>query len=445
MHPKIAIVEKDRLKREYLRKRIGENGYIPICFSNEGTCLENLESVRPEAILIEPRSMEMFSVLLKAVEMISEDLPVLIIAPSHEIKQYMNSINLSSVEIVDARLERKSFYKTLKDIKAKKTENIGKGPEIIGESYAIRNIKKRIPVIGQLPEPVMIIGENGVGKELIARSINYASRHLYKKTIKIDASRITREDLEKNLFHVNKNHENSGKKFIFEGDRTILIDKLDQLDRDVQAEMLHIVECQKNNKLRIISAVSENLEEKVKSGIFRKDLYYRLGVLKLYVPPLRKRVEDISALSDFFALKFSLGQKKSYYKLPRATKDSFEQYKWPGNVTELYNIVRRIVVNGEEPAAKKHFALSKTLTKENLINHEKTIGEIYNLKQVKKYLQGSNPIHLKKISDEISVRTEKKIISYALNRTKWNRKNAAEFLCISYKALLNKIKLYALD
>ncbi|MCP3933396.1 MAG: hypothetical protein GY705_30370 [Bacteroidetes bacterium] len=325
-----------------------------------------------------------------------------------------------------------------------------------------------IPVIGASNEPVLIQGEPGVGKELVARSIlswsGLSQSGLNRSgnpdnySTKIDASLITCKDIEGELLCFrNDDVRNEKKRKAVAGNRTIVLNMLEKMEKDVQSEFLLMVDnlsknndtpCSlENNGVRFISTANDTIGSLIENGRFRKDLYYRLGVLKLRIPPLRDRVEDILDLADYFALKFSLGQNRTYYKLPGYIKKIFIEYHWPGNVQELSNIVKRLALNEDEASIANYLKNKLHNIKGRASNSgEKLIDECFDeINEAKKNLMGKKDIHLKKISEEISSKTEIKLLSHALYKTNWNRKKSAQLLNVSYKALLNKIKIYKLD
>lgn len=450
----IAIFEKDRQKRDFIRKKISATGYIPVCFENEGICLENIWLINPAAVLFEPNSVETASRFLNLVSIVKNDLPILFFSNRKKIRQYLKDQRVTEVNLDDDILNKDSIHQKITALK-KKGKKIRQ--VIAGSSPEIVRIQKMISVLGNSNEPILIQGENGTGKELVARSILSWSGNPDPYSIKIDASQLTCKDIEGELFCLlndGAQNENNRKKII--GNRTIVLNELEKLSPNAQSELLLMVEslnknseiaCSyKNNGLRFISTANDNIGSLIENGGFRKDLYYRLGVLKLNIPPLRERIEDIPALADYFGLKFSLGQNKTYYKLPGRIKEMFLEHHWPGNVQELLNIVKRLVVNEDEASIVSHLKTIKGV-KGDLCKTGANLMDEYvdEIEEVKENLSCKKDIHLKKIREEISSKTEKKLLSQALYKTNWNRKKAAEMLKISYKALLNKIKMYKLD
>jgi two-component system response regulator AtoC len=166
-------------------------------------------------------------------------------------------------------------------------------------------------------------------------------------------------------------------------------------------------------------------------------------VIHLDIPPLRSRLEDISALTDFFTDKFCIESGRSHFQLSDNIKELFAFYHWPGNIQELEDLIKRIVVHGAEDHIVKKLRAHKTYYGIN--DYSKDIDTLAGLSDIKKHLKNRDNISLKKIGSIFLGRAEKKLVKKALESTNWNRKKAAKLLDISYKSLLNKIKEYKLN
>ena len=193
----------------------------------------------------------------------------------------------------------------------------------------------------------------------------------------------------------------------------------------------------------IIVSSSGLLAQLVSRGKFRKDLYYRMSVVSIEIPPLRERVVDIPLLADFFADKFCMEYRSGHFELPKKIKDSFCRYPWPGNVRELKSIVQRTVLYGDKDGVIQGLA-SQWAKNPNPVSSDREIYDLAGLSNLKKYLKNRDKLPLKSVCNKFLLRTEKTVIKKALEKTNWNRKKAAELLDISYKSLLNKIKEYRL-
>jgi two-component system response regulator AtoC len=198
---------------------------------------------------------------------------------------------------------------------------------------------------------------------------------------------------------------------------------------------------------RMIVSSNRLLEQLVRRGEFRQDLYYRLDVMPIIVPPLRERVGDIPMLMDFFADRFCMVLGVGHIEVSKKLKGIFSNYHWPGNVRELENMTRRAILHGDTESVVTNLSRRWTPNK-NLVNPYKDAKDIPGINGLKKRLSKLNNLDnlsLKKVCNDFLARTEKKIITKALGKTNWNRKKAAGLLNISYKSLLNKIKKYQLN
>jgi transcriptional regulator with PAS, ATPase and Fis domain len=203
-------------------------------------------------------------------------------------------------------------------------------------------------------------------------------------------------------------------------------------------------ESKKNNvDIRIIASTTRKLSGLVKKGLFREDLFYRLNVLKTRVPPLRDRISDIPALTDYFYSNHGCEFDKNCYQISSTTISGFCEYNWPGNVKELETVIKQVVLSGNEKFVVGRLLKDKTKNprqkgqqSHNIIDNDSRLIDI------KAFLQKTDTYSLKSVRHEYMFALEKKLVGKALELARGNRKKAAVFLGISYKSLLNKTKLY---
>jgi len=234
-------------------------------------------------------------------------------------------------------------------------------------------------------------------------------------------------------------------KFEFANHGTIFLDEISEMHPSLQAKLLQVLQDGEFSRLggeadvhvdtRIIAATNRNLEEAVGDGSFREDLYYRLNVVTILVPPLRDRADSIPLLVDFFLQKNNEQYKKNLKQLTPETMNLFMNYHWPGNVRELENMVRRMVVLGNEQAV-----LDEITQRGGAAGREEEPTETLDLEAMGVDFSSGEGIDLKAISRRAAQVAEKRVIERVLQQTRWNRKEAAERLKISYKALLYKMK-----
>ena len=309
-------------------------------------------------------------------------------------------------------------------------------------------------------EPVLIQGEPGTGKELVTRALHYHSDLSERPFIKVNLSKLKPPMLDEIFIKTlpgqsaDPEQESPGT-LVDQPYGTILLEGIETLPAPHQSRLLNIFEdCsfqhrqsanQKSSLAQGRMVVTSNklLEEYVQEGRFRQDLFYRLNVISVAIPPLRERTGDIPMLMDFFADKFCMELGVGHIEVTRKFKDIFCCYHWPGNVRELQIMTRRAILNGDKDSVMMNLSQQWAENKK-LINQYQDLDTLAGIGSLKKRLTKLDNLSLKNVCSDFLVPTEKKIITKALEQTNWNRKKAAGFLDISYKSLLNKIKKYKL-
>jgi two-component system, NtrC family, response regulator AtoC len=313
-----------------------------------------------------------------------------------------------------------------------------KNPIIFGKSEKMREVERMVDQVANTDITVLIRGESGTGKELVAREICCRSSRKDKPFVKVNCAAIPSGLLESELFGFEKGSftgaiSKKPGKFEFANHGTIFLDEISELHPSLQAKLLHVLQDKEFSRLggdedvavdvRVITATNRQIEKELQNGNFREDLYYRINVVSIHLPPLRERKEDILELAECFLKKYSCLFEKTVSPLSQAAVNSLLSYHWPGNVRELENIIKKVVVlENEELATRDLTSLSRPLANEHVQN-----------------LRNGRP-SLKKVGKLAAQEAEKELIMDTLLETRWNRKKAAELLDISYKALLYKIK-----
>jgi len=307
-------------------------------------------------------------------------------------------------------------------------------------SEKMHQIKEMIDQVANTDVTVFIQGESGVGKEVVARSIHLNSLRRDKPFVKVNCAALPSELLESELFGYEKGaftgaYRQKPGKFELANGGTIFLDEIVEISPALQAKLLQVLQDREFSRLggkkdvrvdvRVLAATNKNIEEAVSRGQFREDLFYRLNVVNITIPPLRDRKEEIPIFVEYFMDKFG----KKYHKTAKPLSDQimkvFLQYQWSGNVREMENVIQRIIVLGNEKIILDELVAA--------INKESV--------QVQ---EGTSPSRkwpsLKEVHREAIAKAEAEVIRKALEMTNWNRKKAAGLLNISYKALLYKIK-----
>jgi transcriptional regulator with PAS, ATPase and Fis domain len=194
--------------------------------------------------------------------------------------------------------------------------------------------------------------------------------------------------------------------------------------------------------VRIIAATNSNLEEEVVKGTFRNDLYYRLNVISITVPPLRERKQDIFFLTDYFMDKYCNEQKKDRIHIDDSMKGHFQKYYWPGNVRELENIIKKIIALQKTDIIYTDLKLGEVT--EDLGSKSSNPCQIWDDRKIRQLVKHKRDICLKTIRREYVAEVEKRAIRKALELTLWNRKKAAELMQVSYKTILNRVEEFKL-
>jgi len=238
-------------------------------------------------------------------------------------------------------------------------------------------------------------------------------------------------------------------KFEFANAGTIFLDEIGEMSPALQAKLLQVLQDGEFSRLggtadvrvdtRVLAATHKNLEEAVERGEFREDLYYRLNVVTIQLPPLRERVGAISMLIDHFLKKFNAEYHRDITAFSPKTMAVLEAYAWPGNVRELQNLVRRMIVLGNEDVIVREIA-QKSPSAGGPQGASSGLDGVIGMEALSRSLQNGEVLDLKAISRRAARMAEERVIAKVLDATRWNRKEAAARLQISYKALLYKMK-----
>jgi two-component system response regulator AtoC len=326
---------------------------------------------------------------------------------------------------------------------------------LAGSSSAIVKVKELIRQVANSDLNVIICGESGVGKELVAQALHLSSNRKEKPFVKVNCAAIPRELLESELFGYERGAFTGAEKtkmgkFELAHSGTIFLDEIGDMPLSLQSKMLQVLQDFQFSRLGaksdvkvncwVLAATNQDLEQAVRDNRFREDLYYRLNIIRIFIPPLRERHEDIELLIDYFAGQFAERIERTLFEFTDSARSFLRHYSWPGNVRELKNTVERLMILGDWQTVKDELMARET---RQIDGHELTT-------------QPSPPIPselelpppepkrrfppLKEVKKKAVQEAEGRLISEVLRETDWNRKRAAKLLEISYKALLYKIK-----
>ena len=339
---------------------------------------------------------------------------------------------------------------------------------LFGTSPRMEEVKNTIEQVADTTATVLIRGESGTGKEVVARMIYAQSLRCDKPFIKVNCAAIPYELLESELFgyepgaFTGANRQKLGK-FDLANTGTLFLDEISEMHPALQAKLLHVLQDGGFSRLggkrdisvdvRVLAATNKPLESAVREGLFREDLFYRLNVITIHIPPLRERREEILVFLDFFQSKYS----EFYHKQPPPFSEyavgRMMEYNWPGNIRELENLVKRYVIVGNEAQIIRELSTHKPI-----VSSTSGLSPVWGLKESRSVEDqpaekpvpatatkvdgdGTESLSLLEIGRRAAMSAEKEAIERVLAQTRWNRRQAAKILKVSYKALLNKLKI----
>jgi len=450
MDNKILIIDDEESIRKALKMILEYAGYEYFSAADGAEGLKMIEEIEPDLILLDIKmpSMDGMDVLKKLHDQ-SNETPVVMISGHGTIQTAVEATKLGAFDFIEKPLEKDRILLVARNAlkqKQLKLENkeireiIEQDYEIIRQSKALKDILAQVKKIAPTDSTVLIFGESGTGKELIGREIHDQSRRKDKPFIQVNCAAIPEELIESELFGHEKGSFTGAVsrqlgKFQQADGGTIFLDEIGDMSLKTQAKVLRVLqdgelEMIGSNKtsnvdVRVISATNKNLEKEIEKGGFREDLYFRLNVIPIYVPPLRERKEDIPLLIKYFADKFS---RKNNFKPVEFSKNAMEvltDYNWRGNIRELQNTIERIVVLNQG----KQIVEPADLPGDLLSSEEEIKENITNVKSLKDF---------KDIA-------EKSFIIQKLRENNWNVSKTAEDMDTPRSNLYKKLDQYDID
>jgi two-component system, NtrC family, response regulator AtoC len=450
---KILIVEDEQDYRDFLKQHLEEQGcQVTVAADGLGAidafAEEEFDLVFLDHCLPGKDGVE----ILKQLKTINRDTPIVMMTAYGFVQNAVRAIKSGafdyvakedlSPEVIDLTITKAMDQRNLRAENVRLRQEVNDRysfDNVVGKSAPMREIFQKLVRIAPFNSTVLISGESGTGKEVIARLIHLHSRVRNSPFVTINCAAIPETLLESELFGYVKGAFSGAvrtKKGLFEeaNGGTMLLDEIGELPVSLQVKLLRVLQEGKLRRLgdtseitvdvRIIAATSRNLATEVRAGRFREDLFYRLNIIPMVMPPLRERSEDIPLLIHHFLKKLSSGLDPMDVA-PEAMQ-LLMKYAWPGNVRELQNIVERAVVLAE----------SNTVTVESLPKELQSCGEDFKVQIPDEQLS------IKQTLTELIPRVEQELILRALKLTNNNRTRAAKLLEISHRSLLYKLKEY---
>jgi two-component system, NtrC family, response regulator AtoC len=325
---------------------------------------------------------------------------------------------------------------TVRDAFLAKTGDLPPNEVIFGRSESLAVVRLKIEKVADTNLPVLVQGESGTGKEVVAKLIHRLSRWANGPFVQVNCAAIPGTLLESELFGYQKGaftgaHANKPGLVESAQGGTLFLDEIAELDPSLQAKLLQLLQdgqfCRIGDqedhqlKARVICATSRNLEQEISTGSFRSDLFYRINVINIQLPPLGERREDIPLMLDYFLARFSQRFQRPAVPFSASVVQLLQQRDWPGNIRELENCVARYVLLGSVEEFRNQLTDPQPLAATIEVAED-----------------GSLP--LKRIAKQATREVERNLILRVLQTTNWNRRKAAQVLQISYRALLYKIR-----
>ncbi len=440
--PSILVVDDELIVRDSLTDWLAEDGYDVSAVKNGKEAIKSIQEKDWDILLVDLKMPGLSGLdVLSRVKEINPEIPVIIMTAYATVDTAVEAIKKGAYDYITKPFNPEEITLTLRKIVAhqklikenillrdelKKRYHLG---NIVGKSPKMLKVFELVKMVANTKSNVLITGESGTGKEVIARAIHETGDRKDGPFIAVSCAALPDTLLESELFGYEKGAftgaVNSRKGKIELADKgTLFLDEIGEISTKTQLDLLRFLEERKFRRLggeklisvdvRIITATNRDLELAIKQGIFRSDLYYRLNVVKIHLPPLRERKPDIPLLAQHFLEKYKLENRKEIEGFSPETLNLLIEYNWPGNVRELENVIERATV-----VSKENLITPKDLPENVKKKKSPEFGRISSLKDM-----------------------EKNYIKQILEETNWNIRLSAQKLGIARSSLYRKIKEY---
>lgn len=459
MKIKVMIVDDEAIIRKSLCAGLKDSGYDVTTAADREEALRQMVDFRPHIILTDMRLGDDNGIaLIPELKALDSDAEIIVMTAFSDIKSAVSAIksgafdyinkpfDLDQIKIVIMRAFRNRKLSTRLFILEKRSELSMEN--MVGTSPPMHEVYRKIDKLSAVDNVTVVIrGETGTGKELVAEAIHKNSARKDFPLLRINCSAIPKHLVESELFGFEKNAFTGAtekKKGLFEiaDGGTVFLDEFGEITLDMQAKLLRFLEERRFRRIgglvdidvdiRVITATNKDLEKAVKDGTFREDLYYRINVVPIDLPPLRQRGEDILLLADYYLDKFCKKSQKDIHGFSEPARDILLNYNWPGNIRELRNVVERLVILTDSPWIKA----------------AGLPPEIQDYRSEAGYLPTDSGISAAagqtvSLEEELD-RVEKRLILNALDKASWNQTKAAEYLNVSRFTLKRKMEKHGL-
>ena len=441
MKPRVLIVDDDPISVKILEKFLEAGGYETNSAFSAKEGIENAKKFNPDLVLLDLKLPDKSGIdVIPIIKSINDEIPIIMVSGSGETNDIVSAMKSGASDYVQKPIDSAPLLgkiKNLLEIKKisstqKELTDAGKYGLILGESPQIKRLIRELSKISAADSPVLILGESGVGKSLLAQLIHQYSNRRQGPFVTINCAAIPANLLESELFgHVKGSFtgavQDKPGKFEYADKGTIFLDEIGDLSLDLQVKLLRVLQGQEFERVgglktihvdvRIVAATNRNLEEAIVTRQFREDLFYRLNVLPIFIPPLRERKEDVAILANHFFQHYCSKTNKRFDGIPDTVMKYLLDYKWPGNVRELQNVIERAVVLAKEPNLKMpDFIFSQPSPQHKT---QQTMETITSIKTI-----------------------EKNALMKALEQTGGNISKAAKILNLSRDTIYRRLKKY---
>jgi two-component system response regulator AtoC len=498
----VMVVDDDLAMCNFLRTFLADRGYTAITLGSAEEAVKRYHAERPAAVILDvvmPGNMDGLAAL-EALKKIDRDVPVIVLSGKGGTNTVVQAMKLGATDFVSKpfdetdlevplanALKQRQLTREVATLR-EQLQSQSKSNMLFGHSERMAEVQDLIARVADTDVTVLVRGESGTGKELVARALYASSLRRDKPFVKVNCAALPTELLESELFGFERGAftgaiQHKPGKFEFANHGTMFLDEIGDMSFPLQAKLLQVLQDGEFARLggkhdvkvdvRVIAATNRDLEEMVARAQFREDLFFRLNVVCINLPPLRDRREEVPILTDYFLKKYSVQYNKPCSEISAETMRLFMDYDWPGNVRELENLIKRAVVLGSEAPIRKeishgiamaahrvHAAHQPAIAGQPAAGHPMTprangspaaaaaaapAPALPTPAELANAAADAGNYSLKDISREAARQAERELIFKMLQHTRWNRKETAEILGISYKALLYKIKENGLD
>jgi two-component system response regulator AtoC len=459
----VMVIDDDPGIREFLEGIASRHGYGVYTAVDGESALADLDRMRPDLITLDAvlQGLDGLETLRRIKQRVPE-VPVIMLSGHGQARTIVEAMRLGASDFLRKpfeveelelalrkALENRALQEEVKSLRGRVRSEVD-GLLLGGDNPKMQEVREIIEQVADTDITVLVRGESGTGKEVVARALHQLGNRRSRPFVKVNCAALPSELLESELFGFEKVAFTGAQKrklgkFEYANQGTIFLDEISEMAPGLQAKLLQVLQDGEFSRLggesdvrvdaRIIAATNRNLEEAVRKREFREDLYYRLNVVTVHIPPLRDRIDAVPLLVEHFLQMYNEQYGKQVEKLSPETMNLLLDYHWPGNVRELENMIKRMVVLGSEQTVVQEISQREPPAPARGEEEEEL-----DLAALGVDFSNGREFDLKAISKRAAQIAEKKVIERVLNQTRWNRKEAAERLQISYKALLYKMK-----